>query len=91
MAKPTFESQWGRYERLVIHPDAGPQQRNDLKRCFYAGAYSIWTMLMFESDPGQEVTEEDDKWVASMFDELREYLEGQCLDDLIREPPEGSA
>jgi len=39
-----MEEEWGRFEDTFISKDAGPVQRADMKKAFYAGAsHIIWT------------------------------------------------
>ena len=48
-----IESEWEDFREKVIHKAAGPQQIIESRRCFYAGAQSLRSIMMtrFTSDP----------------------------------------
>ena len=38
---PTVAQMWQAFEKLVLSPDTPPLQRRDMKRKFFAGAYTV--------------------------------------------------
>ncbi len=37
---------WGSFEREVVPDDAGPVQREEMRRSFYAGAFGVFCELI---------------------------------------------
>lgn len=50
---------WKEFEIKVLPPTAGPVQRREMKRAFYAGAQSLLTAILAMLDPGDEPTLDD--------------------------------
>ena len=46
--KRTLEDCWESYLKAIIPDDAPDVQVNETRRAFYAGAVSVWSMLMAE-------------------------------------------
>lgn len=58
MNEPTFFDAWKGYEQRVIPPDAGPTQREECRRAFYAGAAACFSLMVDIPDgESDEVTE----------------------------------
>jgi hypothetical protein len=70
---------WKSFEALVIPASAGKQQRIDMKGAFYAGASTIFLLLVNGISPGTgEPTEADFALLDAIRREVDEF--GQYLD-----------
>lgn len=61
---------WRSYERDVMPDDAGPNQRTETRRAFYAGVTSILGLMTIQLSPDREPTRAD----LSMMDEIADEL-----------------
>ena len=52
----TVQDQWESFAATVIHPDAGPNQRDQMRLAFFAGAWAMFSML---TDVGETDVTED--------------------------------
>ncbi len=50
--KPIEES-WDRFAKAVLPPGVGDDQRADMKKAFYGGSFSLFKILMNETDDGE--------------------------------------
>lgn len=88
MAK-TLAGEWAELEQ-ELPPTASSAQRADMRKAFYCGAYSLYSMLMKHLEQGEpgdyEPTEEDLKLMATIDAELvafRSEMEAEAQ----RRPP----
>lgn len=66
---------WQSYRKEVIHPAAPPEQVEECRRAFYAGAGGMFAVLIRDLTDGDECAEAD----LRMMDELREELHAHFL------------
>jgi biotin synthase-like enzyme len=68
-----FTKEWNEYLRLVL---AGTSQiqKDECKRAFYSGAFSLFTVIMKMLDPGTEPTENDLAQMDALKKELDDYF-----------------
>lgn len=64
---------WAEYERTVLHPDAGPIQRIETKRAFYAGVAAWLNEMTTMFDEGEEATEADLRKIQEVAEELEMF------------------
>ncbi len=72
---------WTRFEKMVVPADAGPVQRAEMRKSFYAGAATLFRMLVDLSDgvvKGEEPSDDDMKLMDGLAAEIEEF--GQELD-----------
>jgi hypothetical protein len=69
-----IESEWERFKKTVLPPDAGPIQINETRKAFYAGAGCLFLSIMQILGPGQEATESDLAIMDGINTELDEFL-----------------
>lgn len=78
LAKPNEERSlaevWAKYEAKVIPHTAGEGQRRDVKNAFYAGAHTIWSIIMRNASDGDQITEADEALMASLDGELQAFM-----------------
>lgn len=65
---------WEIFERMLL-ADAGPVQRRDMRRAFYAGASALFNAILegLDPDPGHEPTHADLHRMDSISAELDEW------------------
>ncbi len=73
-----IERAWTRFERMVVPTDAGPVQRSEMRRSFYAGAATLFRMLVDGVSDSEETTEDDMELMDGIAAELNEF--GEKLD-----------
>lgn len=64
---------WAEFERTVMPPNAGPLQRDETRKAFYAGMAQMWSIFMRELAPAGEVTTEDEALLTGIDGELQEF------------------
>ena len=69
---------WESYRRMVVPADAPPNQVEETRKAFFAGASILFEALMLALDPGDEPTEADLHTMADIQAEIDEF--GQNLD-----------
>lgn len=51
----SVNEQWRMYEADCVHPDAGPEQRREIRWAFHAGQWAaFWNWFRIEKKPGSE-------------------------------------
>ncbi len=70
-----IHAEWAEFERTVVPPEAGPRQRREMQKAFYAGALSLLTVLLRGLEDGEEVTPADDQMMTHVHAELVEFGE----------------
>jgi hypothetical protein len=68
------ETLWQDFERDVLPSNAGQVQRQESRRCFYAGARALLTFLTEGLDPDREPTEADLDKMDAISDELAAFM-----------------
>lgn len=70
--------EWNDYQEKVLTPECSTVQVVETRRAFYAGAVSLWAILLRILEPGTEATKKDlevmDE-IAQEFAEWRRVLE----------------
>lgn len=56
-------------------PQMTPVQIDEMKRCFFAGAFALLTRLMTFTDPGRKVTRNDMQMITEINLELKEFFQ----------------
>jgi len=49
-----IDDAWNHFARVVIPNDAKEVQRAEMRKSFFAGAYALFTILMKETDDGED-------------------------------------
>lgn len=89
---PLINMMFAGYQAAIIPPDASPVQVLEYKRAFYAGCRMMLDLLMEASDPGEDVTVDDEALMKAVDKELREWMsKGQMAEHTMSVPPEGNA
>jgi hypothetical protein len=70
MNQPTIAARWQSFNREA---DIHPTQRQEMRRAFYAGAQSLFNIVMFELDPSDEITAADEAKIAAIHEELQQF------------------
>ena len=68
-----IETSWASYREQCIPSTATHAQVVESRRTFYAGAVTIFSEILTNLSPGQEVTEGDFKMLDDIKAELYEY------------------
>jgi len=68
-----IEPEWLSYRAKVVPAGAGPEQVEECRRAFYAGAVSLFKTVMTMLDPDAEPTEQDIEKMADLQKELMEF------------------
>jgi len=58
----------------AIHPDASPEQVEDMRSAFFAGAQHLWGSIMSMLDPGPNETPGDLRRMAKIQAELDRFI-----------------
>lgn len=69
----TLASQWASFELLVVPTTAGPVQRQEMRRAFYAGASAMIGLMMRGLDASNEVTDADVASLTRLQEELAAF------------------
>lgn len=80
MATKTLASEWAEFRRTALRNITNPVQIEETRRGFYAGATTLYHMLLTQVSPGDEVTEADEDMLKSVAAELDEHVR-----DLLRQ------
>jgi hypothetical protein len=75
----SLAEEWETFNQNIIPKMAGPTQRAEMKRAFYAGAIVIFSLMSGGLDPDEEPTQLDIKYVDSLFEEIVEYTRKEGL------------
>jgi hypothetical protein len=65
--------EWDKYARGVLPKDAPLVQKQETRRAFYAGAYSIFFRVIDSLAPESEPTEDDLKIMTALQEELQAF------------------
>jgi hypothetical protein len=68
-----LETEWVNYRNAVIPRDAGSAQLTESRRCFYAGAWALYALMMNRMEGVAEPTDGDMNLMASLDAEMREF------------------
>lgn len=69
-----IEAGWLSYRAVVIDPKAPPQQLEECRIAFFAGAQHLFGSIMTIGDPGAEATPNDMKRMSLINDELNKFI-----------------
>jgi hypothetical protein len=76
--KPKFPgslaARWESFADTILG-GCSPIQRREMRRAFYAGASSLWDILMLTMDEGEEPTKADEGRMEQIQDELEQFGE----------------
>lgn len=70
-----IDREWWSFTAAAIPSTAGPVQRQEMRRAFYAGALAVLHGLMESLDPGDEPTAEDFDRMSRLEAELQAFGE----------------
>jgi hypothetical protein len=77
----TAEDLWKRFEEKAVPRSALPNQRQDMKRCFYAGLFAMMTwQIMITDDDVDDIKEEESDAMTRMFEDVSRFLERGGVD-----------
>lgn len=78
MEKPIvkrLEEEWNEYQNMLIPPDTSYTITKESRRAFYAGAMCLLKIMSSMFSMGEQVTAEDMFLMASLNEEIKEYVE----------------
>lgn len=70
MRRKYLDQCWREYERTVLPKDAPAIQRLECRRAFFAGAASLYGVVMKNLSPGEDNTEADMAMMLDVHNEL---------------------
>jgi hypothetical protein len=77
-----LSQEWRKFAEHVLPADAPPIQKSESKRCFYAGAATMFGLITRGLTPDAEPTDEDVDRLEALYQELeafkRDLLEGRA-------------
>ena len=73
--RPSLATEWASYEAACIPATADDTQRIESRRAFYAGARSLFTLLILGVSTATEETPGDVALMATVEDELAAFNE----------------
>lgn len=79
------EKLWRGFESATISPRADAEQRRQMRAAFYAGSFTLFSLIMAGLSPGGEAEPCD----IAMLDAIDEELQRYCADLMTRTKPEG--
>ena len=68
-----IEEAWLDFSRKCLPVTAGPVQRQEMRRAFYAGAMGLYSHLMTDLDPGVDPTDADLARMAAIDADLARF------------------
>lgn len=68
------EESWRSFEDAVLGPTIGAVQRREMRRAFFAGAFSIMDALSNAVSHGDEMTGDDEQMMIDLASEQAAYL-----------------
>ncbi len=69
------EEAWEGFDKSVMPDGASELQRTEMKRSFYAGAHTLFSILMDESDDGDdEPTEENLHMMRDVQADIQQFV-----------------
>lgn len=68
-----LETEWVQYRNAVIPKDAHSTQLMESRRCFYAGAWAFYSIMMNNFEPGIDDTPKDLQLMEKLDYEIREF------------------
>lgn len=71
-----IREQWEKFECAVIPITAGAVQRAEMRKAFFAGADSLFFLILAMLEPGAEPTESDLAKMEVLHRELMEWRKG---------------
>jgi hypothetical protein len=75
MATSTLARQWADFEHKILDPlDASQLQRREMRRAFYAGAQTLFALIMGGLTPGPEPQPIDLVNLSMLIAELDEFV-----------------
>ena len=69
-----LEAGWISYRAIVINPKAPPEQLEECRIAFFAGAQHLFGSVMTTLDPGSEPTDADMKRMSLINTELDKFI-----------------
>jgi len=66
---------WQSYAAHVLPPNASDTQRRETRRAFYAGALSIFNVIVDSLTDGPEPQEEDVRTIEALSEELSAFAQ----------------
>jgi hypothetical protein len=71
----TLFEQWQAFVKDIglDHPRVTELQRREMRRAFYSGAATFFSLLISDTDGGVEASELDVAYVESLFQELQHF------------------
>lgn len=82
-----IEGGWVGLKAAWLHPDAPPEQVDEMRKAFFAGAQHLYASIMTVLDSGEEPTDRDMRRLANIATELDDF--GKTV--AFELPTEGSA
>lgn len=71
----TLDECWKKYELMAIPDDAGSVQRREMRRAFYAGAYSLISLMLDATDTAGDDEDRGAEMIAAYEKECRDFAE----------------
>ena len=65
--------QWDQFARAILPKDCSTIQRQEMRRAFYAGAQSIWFIVITSLSTEKETTEKDLEIMNDLHEELNNF------------------
>jgi hypothetical protein len=75
---------WESFESVVIPVEAGPTQRTEMRKAFYAGAATFYGELFGNLSDGEDTEEADLELINELRDELVEFGESAESEEVFR-------
>lgn len=76
MIDKPIETMWQAYRKIVVAPDAPAMQIVETQRAFFAGAATLFEMIMNVLDPGSEPTAGDLLNMDKIHAEIKAFGKG---------------
>jgi hypothetical protein len=69
-----IEAGFAAMNAMAMPPNAGPDQVNDMRTAFFAGAHHVFNSITSTLDPGEEPTDADMKRIDLIAKELDQFI-----------------
>lgn len=69
-----IREEWDKLVKAAIHPQISELQRSEMEKCFYAGAASLYNLLIHGVSPGKRVEASDMQMMQDIDIEIRQYF-----------------
>ncbi len=73
-----IDEEWASFAKQVLLKNVGTVQREEMRRAFFGGAVSLFSLIMNSLEGGDEATEADFKLMDDVKENFDDYARGMA-------------